>query len=310
MEKLKLKLNEQQNAVLEESPLRTELFFEVKPGLKLFAEAWGMPEDRPVILAHGGGQTCYAWVGTAEYLAKQGWYAIAVDQRGHGNSDWAADGDYQMETFADDLRFIANQCRQRPVIVGASLGGISAMLAQDRANHSLFAALVLVDVTPRMEKAGIDKIMGFMTAHSEEGFANLEEAAAAIANYLPHRKRAKNLNGLKKNLRLRPDGRYRWHWDPRFLEGKTNVTDKENQAQQKKLEGATENLSIPTLLVRGKSSDVVSEEAVFKFLEQVPHAKFADVADAGHMVAGDRNDIFQNAVIDFLDGLPKEAGGQ
>jgi pimeloyl-ACP methyl ester carboxylesterase len=159
--------------------------------------------------------------------------------------------------------------------------------------------VVLVDVTPRMDPAGVAKVQGFMRARMEEGFASIEEAADAVAEYLPHRKRPPTTEGLKKNLRKHDDGRYRWHWDPRFMQrGAPSQADREGFV--KRLSDAAANLKVPVLLVRGRESELVAEEHVRNFMELVPHARYADISGAGHMVAGDRNDIFAQAVIDFL----------
>jgi len=140
--------------------------------------------------------------------------------------------------------------------------------------------------------------MDFMT-QKPEGFETLEEVADAIAAYTPNRERTKNLEGLKKNLRQLPNGRYRWHWDPDML----GVRFAERMEYPDRLADAARNLKVPTLLVRGQQSDVVSLEGANEFLELVPHAKFVDVKDAGHMVAGDQNDIFTDAVLEFLGEL-------
>jgi pimeloyl-ACP methyl ester carboxylesterase len=126
------------------------------------------------------------------------------------------------------------------------------------------------------------------------GFANLEEAANAVAGYLPHRPRPKDNSGLMKNLRLREDGRLHWHWDPRMLDGR-GPRDFERMGR------AAEALTIPTLLVRGQMSDVLSPEGARAFLDLAPHAEFVDIAGADHMVAGDRNDAFNAATFDFLE---------
>ena len=198
--------------------------FEVGQSLTLRGDAWGSAEDPPAILLHGGGQTRHAWAGTAETLARAGWYAISLDQRGHGESDWAADGDYDRMRYADDVADVASALDAKPVLVGASLGGISSLLAIDRVHSGkhpapdpLARALVLVDIATRMEPEGLDRIFEFMQA-APDGFASLEEAADAVAGYNPHRPRPKDLSGLKKNLREGADGRWRWHWDPRFIE--------------------------------------------------------------------------------------------
>jgi len=275
----------------------TRLTFTTPDGLTLVADAWGDPGHHAVLLMHGGGQTRHAWGGTARALAARGWYAIAADLRGHGDSDWAPDANYSIEAFARDLVGMVRTFATPPVLVGASLSGLAALLAQGEAEAALFAALVLVDVTPRLDAEGAKHIVDFMSARVDEGFASLEEAADTIAAYVPHRTRPKDLSGLAKNLRRHADGRYRWHWDPRFVTGKQPPA---TQERTDRLCACARALRIPTLLVRGRMSDLVTSEAAREFLEMVPHARFADVSGAGHMVAGDRNDAFTAAVVEFL----------
>jgi pimeloyl-ACP methyl ester carboxylesterase len=265
--------------------------------LRLAADAYGDPAHPPVVLLHGGGQTRHAWGGTAAALGAKGRYALAVDLRGHGDSDWAPDADYSLDAFARDLIAIERQLPSKPAVVGASLGGLATLVAQGEHPEAPASAVVLVDIAPRVDPVGVGRIIAFMTAHPD-GFASLEDAADAIASYVHHRPRPRDLSGLKKNLRLGADGRYRWHWDPRFIDGKRagdSVRDPE------RLERAARALTVPTLLVRGRQSDVVSEVGARAFLDLVPHARWVDVSGAGHMVAGDQNDPFTDAVVGFLD---------
>ncbi len=270
-------------------------------GVKLVSSTWGAPDDPPVIFLHGGGQTRHAWRGTAHAVALDGWHTLSLDQRGHGDSEWPADGDYSLAAFADDLCAVAATLPARPIVIGASLGGLAALIAQGErlAASGPAAALVLVDIATRIEPVGVQRIHEFMLAHPD-GFTSIEEAAESVARYLPHRKRPSDTTGLKRNLRLHPDGRYRWHWDPRFMSGRKPPSDAVNI---ERLSNAARALTCPTMLVRGRQSDVLSEEGAREFLALVPHARYADVSGAGHMVAGDRNDAFTVAVVDFLRGL-------
>jgi len=286
---------EQRERALGPRPVRLE----GHGGLALAADAWGDPEAPPVVLLHGGGQTRHAWGGTAEALAREGWHAVAVDLRGHGESDWSPTRDYSVGAFVADVRACAARFRERPVLVGASLGGISALLAEGEAPAPLCAGLVLVDIAVRIELAGARRIISFMQARPE-GFASLEEAADAVAAYLPHRRRPPDLAGLGRNLRRRADGRFRWHWDPAFLEPGHGPRPGEDAAQ---LERCARALRVPTLLVRGRLSDLLSEEGARHFLSLAPAARFVDVSDAGHMVAGDHNDAFTGAVVAFLRSI-------
>jgi pimeloyl-ACP methyl ester carboxylesterase len=264
-------------------------------GLELAADGWGDDQAATVLLLHGGGQTRHAWDGTALALAKRGYHAITVDGRGHGESEWDDEGDYQLERFADDLMALSTQLTQPPIIVGASLGGYTAMYAVGKLGMKV-SALVLVDIAPRIEAAGVQRIFEFMTAHPD-GFESVRQAADAVAKYLPHRPRPRSLDGLRKNLRLSDDGRYRWHYDPRFTS-----TVQRYRPSQALLddEDIVRAIDVPTLLIRGKLSDLLSEEGVRHFLSLVPHASYVDVTGAAHMVAGDANDRFTDAVVDFL----------
>jgi pimeloyl-ACP methyl ester carboxylesterase len=268
-------------------------------GLRIAADEW--PGDGPaVVLAHGGGQTRHSWGGTAEVLASHGHRVVSMDLRGHGDSGWAPDGDYNMSAYCDDALAVVRWVGAPVAWVGASLGGMTGLHAVDAAPES-FSALVLVDITPRPAAAGVSRILEFMAKDAVDGFATLDDAADAIAAYQPHRPRPSDLSGLEKNLRLGDDGRWRWHWDPAFLDMRTGGTSEHaRDLHHGELERIARRLTLPTLLVRGKLSDLVTDAEVAEFLEMVPHAQYVDVADAAHMIAGDRNDVFTGAVVDFL----------
>lgn len=274
--------------------------FTTAGGLGITGDLRGDPDRPPVLLLHGGGQTRHAWGATAATLAERGWRTLALDARGHGASDWAADGDYTLTAFATDIVEITAQLDgPPPVLVGASLGGVTALFLEGELAPGTARAIALVDVAPRTEKAGTDRIRAFMDR--PEGFASLDEAADAVAAYNPHRPRPSDVAGLAKNLRLDGDGRWRWHWDPRFIDGGRGPGE---LADHERMCNCARNLTVPTLLVRGNMSDVLSEEGVREMLDLVPHARYADVGGAGHMVAGDRNEAFTGAVTSFLDDLP------
>lgn len=280
---------------------REPLRFEVDEGLGLAADAVGDPQAPPVLFLHGGGQTRHSWRETADAVAAAGWYAVSLDLRGHGDSDWSPSGDYTHVRFTNDVVRVARSFEQPPVLVGASLGGIASLLAiGQQPDAGLARALVLVDIATRMEPDGAARIISFM-ASRPEGFESVEEAADAVASYNPHRRRPRSLEGLARNLRRHPDGRYRWHWDPAFIEGRHETAERIHDPRL--LDRAARSLRLPTLLVRGRLSDLLSAEGAAAFLEQVPHARFADVSGAGHMVAGDQNDAFSSAVLSFLAEL-------
>ena len=261
-------------------------------GVHVAADSFG--DSGPLVfLQHGGGQTRHAWKGAGQDLAAAGYRAVSLDARGHGDSDWAPDGDYSTEALVADLVAVIDHFGEEPILVGASMGGGTSLTAVGEGDVTA-KALVLVDTAPRIEAGGVRKIRDFM-GQAPDGFASLEEVADAIANYQPHRKRPRKLDGLAKNVRLWPDGRYRWHWDPAFMKRSRGLAERIPRQ-----EAAADNLTLPTLLVRGGLSDVLSEEGAQAFLTQVPHAKYANVGDAAHMVAGDRNDVFVSSVLEFL----------
>ena len=278
-------------------------------GNKLAADVYG-DKGHAVVLLHGGGQTRHAWRATADAIARAGMIAYAVDQRGHGDSEWVPSGNYSFQDFAADAREISNTLARRhvtrPAVAGASLGGIASLTAEGeaakRAEPPLFSALVLVDITPRVDMAGVAKVQGFMRLHARDGFATVEDAADAVAEYLPHRPRPKSNEGLKKNLRLHEDGRWRWHWDPNFLDTR-GVDSVDRGERESTMIAAAKALRNPVLLVRGGSSELVQESHAKEFLEWVPQASYVDVAGARHMVAGDQNDHFSAAILKFLNDL-------
>jgi pimeloyl-ACP methyl ester carboxylesterase len=267
--------------------------------LTLAAVGLGDSTATPVVLLHGGGQTKESWRQTAEALASSGWYAVAVDLRGHGDSGWSPDGSYVLDAFIDDVVRVVEFLGAPPVLVGASLGG-NACLGALGAIPDLALGLVLVDVTPYFRPAGFVRIREWMKITGERGFSSLEEAADTVAEYLPHRPRRTG-DELRKNLR-EVNGRYLWHWDPAFLAEPTDIAvNGDALVDPVRLGAAASLLRVPTLLIRGGDSDVISDEDAARFLRLVPHAEFVAVAGAQHMVAGDDNAVFDQVLRDFIE---------
>jgi peroxiredoxin len=282
--------------------MTAETFVTHAPGdVRIIADRHGDPNARAVVFLHGGGQTRRSWGRAAATVAERGWQAVTVDLRGHGESDWAAEGDYRLVSFATDVLEVLRTLPPDPVLVGASLGGFTAMLLSGELAPGAVSAVVLVDIVPNMDADGAERIQAFMAERMESGFDSLDEVADAIAAYNPHRPRPADLDGLTTNLRRRGD-RWYWHWDPKFVSGSAESSpleihdvDRLNAAVQAILDDG-----VPMLLVRGQLSDLVSAESAEVFLARFPQVEFVDVAGAGHMVAGDRNDIFADAVMGFL----------
>jgi len=268
-------------------------------GVEIVGDEW-VPQGGTrgtVILSHGGGQTRHSWRRTGAWMAERGWRAIALDARGHGDSGWSSDNAYTMDRFVADLIEVVGQVGEPPVVIGASLGGTTATLVAGEHPGSI-RGLVLVDIAPRVEREGSDRIRAFM-ASAPDGFASLEDAAAAIHAYNPRRPAPPSLEGLRKNLRLHDNGRWYWHWDPGMLGLPEEPRGGSGEARVYR---AARALTIPVLLVRGSESDILTPEGVAEFRDAVPHADFVEVR-AGHMVAGDDNDVFTRNVADFLEGV-------
>jgi pimeloyl-ACP methyl ester carboxylesterase len=263
-------------------------------GVRLVGDERGDPQAPPVLLLHGGGQTRHAWTRTAKRLAGEGYRVINYDARGHGDSGWSPDGDYALPVHGRDLLSVLRTVDAPAFLVGASMGGTSALIAaSDEPQRA--RGLVLVDIVPGFAASGVQRVRAFMTANPE-GFASLEEAAAAVSAYNPNRQ-SKNPEGLMRNLREGPDGRLRWHWDPKVIGKRPTAETSTMLAARLHSLPAT----LPLLLIAGANSDVVDDQAMETFRAQAPHAEVISVAKAGHMVAGDRNDAFGDAISAFLE---------
>ena len=222
-----------------------------------------------------------------------------MDARGHGDSSWSDSGNYNIEDLGNDLKEVISQIGKNPAIVGASMGGLTSLIAQGESEKAISSAIILVDIAPKTEQKGIERIFAFMSSN-KHGFASVEEAAESVSAYLPNRTKPKDHSRLEKNLRLRADGRYYWHWDMKMLELWKSITPDQQIKNEARMYQAAKNLKVPTLIVRGGMSDVVSEKVMAEFLDEVPHVRSVNVSDAGHMVAGDSNHAFTNAVLEFL----------
>jgi len=245
---------------------------------------------RPLaLLLPGGGQTRASWARTARSLAAAGLGAATVDLRGHGESDWSAPGDYRVDALVADAVACCRALAAPPVLVGASLSGLTGLLAAAEAPESV-RGLVMVDIAIDTQPAGVGRVQSFM-ATSRDGFDTLAEFAAAVAGYTGAPPAAPDR--MRRHARRRPDGRWYWHWDPAFIERPPDFP-------RRRLLAAAAALSMPALLVRGQLSDVVTKADAEATRAVIPGATVLDVADAGHMVTGDDNSVFAAGLARFV----------
>lgn len=273
--------------------------FATTAGIDIVGDVAGPEDGALVLFAHGGGQTRASWRKPFADIAAKGYRVVSIDGRGHGDSDWAPDGDYALESLSRDMRDVLRTLAAPAVVIGASLGGLTALYLAGEPDAPPLRGLALVDVTPRLNPEGVERITSFMRAYPH-GFDSLEDVADAVAKYNPHRPRPTDVSGLRRNLR-EVEGRLFWHWDPQFLSSSRTPNV---MLLEQHLDDIARSLTVPTLLVRGRQSDLVREEEAAHFRALMPQAEFVDVHGAGHMVAGDDNDAFAAAVLSFLERLP------
>jgi pimeloyl-ACP methyl ester carboxylesterase len=266
----------------------------LKTGATLALQSFGRANNKPTVLfTHGFGQNRLAWRSSCSALAERGWHSVCFDARGHGDSQWLSDSNYELDDFSADLVAVRERIAGDVILVGASMGGLLGLIAQSQ--HDLFAAMVLVDVTPTWEKAGVERIFAFMRAFPD-GFDSLEAAADAVNAYLPHRE-DKDPQRLRGHLRTNAAGRLIWHWDPRLLDHIPNASER----YQPRLIDAARKVRCPVHLLAGTRSDVISASTIAAFQAMVPHATTVNITDATHMVVGDQNDRFLTELLNYLN---------
>nr|WP_047168139.1 alpha/beta hydrolase [Sphingomonas sp. Y57] len=274
-------------------PVRTRRWI-AGDGIEIVGDVGGDPAAPAVVLMHGGGQTRYSWAGAVGALIAAGYHVVNFDAAGHGESGWAADGIYNLERRIEHLHTVTAGLGGPIALVGASLGGATAMRALASGDRP--AALALVDIVPKPDRGGVQRIRDFMQS-APDGFGSLDDVADAVASYNPHRPRPTTNSGLMRNLRQREDGRWHWHWDPSIL---TADVDESLAEFEETIAGLATAQEVPILLVRGLESDVVNDRGIADLRAVLPALEIYDVAGAGHMVAGDRNDAFNQGIIEFL----------
>lgn len=266
--------------------------------IKLRYQEWGNPAAPPILMLHGFGVSGHMFDEFAERMQDH-YRLIALDQRGHGDSDWAADGDYTRDSFVNDLEAVRGALGiERFVLIGHSMGGLNSVAYANRYPEHV-RALVLVDVGPESAKEGVDNIVRFTRGPDELDFDEFVERA----HQFNQRRTLENIRERMRH-RLRPleNGKWTWKFDKRFREPESGLrigSEMTNDETWALFRG----VRMPTLLVRGGESDVLNQAVAERAASEMPRATLVVVPGAGHSVPGDNPDAFTAAVREFLGDL-------
>jgi pimeloyl-ACP methyl ester carboxylesterase len=266
-------------------------------GMRFHYVEWGDRTGSAILFLHGGGQTCRTWDVVCHELS-EGYRCIALDQRGHGDTEWSYESDYGVEAHAADIAALVDALGLAPVvIVGVSLGGLNGLhFALDRPEE--VAGLVCVDSGPWVNAEAAVPIRQFMQEVTD--LDQFEQFVAAALRFNPRRDERLLRYSLWHNLRRRPDGRLMWKTDLRHREGRVSTVATALALLQRRIAA----LRTPTLIVRGAESRVLDEEHMRRFAEAIPHARRITIEGAGHNVPGDQPKALVEALRGFLDELP------
>ncbi|WP_428483282.1 alpha/beta fold hydrolase [Rhodopila sp.] len=256
---------------------------------------WGAADAPPIVLLHGGHQSAHSWDLVSLHLAQR-YRVLALDQRGHGDSEWARDVAYSNHEMSLDAEaFIDTMGLRRPVLIGHSMGGRNAMLLTRR-DPSRLGALVIVDVGPELSDKGRAAIAGFVQVNQE--FDDLEHFIRNVRQYDPYRPREHIERTVKYNMLERADGKYVSKCDsnPRRL----NIVRGSGLLENVSLDDAT-RFDLPVLLVRGAKSNILAPEAAERFADALPRGTLVTVPDCGHNVHGQNTKGFISALNGFLE---------
>ena len=266
-------------------------------GLRFHFLEWGVQGAPPVLLLHGGNQSAHSWDLVSLHLADH-YHLFALDQRGHGDSEWTRDQDYSFETrAADALEFASDQGLSSPIVIGHSMGGYVAM-TMALADPRLAKGLVLVDVGPELSQRGVEVIRDFVTHNVE--FDDLEQFLDVVARYDRFRSREHIARTLKYNMLCRADGKYASKVDHRRLPGVSAMPQPPTLEDFKVLTN-------PVLVVRGEASDVFDPDAAARFVAALPNGRLVTVPNAGHNVHSANTPGFLEVVGPFLAELAQGA---
>ena len=267
-------------------------------GMRFHYLEWGNPDNPPMLLLHGFAQTCHSW----DFVAlgfSDNYRVIVLDQRGHGDSDWASDGDYSPETQQKDISGVVNELGLANfVLMGLSMGGRNSFTYAAN-NAGKVKALVVVDAAPQNMQQGTQNIRSFVQQDDE--LDSVDAFVERVLQYNPRRDPQQVRGSIMHNIKELPSGKWTWKYDRALRSpGRRMGSDAETE---KRLWGYIESLQCPTLLVRGGASDIVAMDTADRMHQAIPNSRIATIEGAGHLVMGDSPSGFQSAVTDFLASL-------
>jgi pimeloyl-ACP methyl ester carboxylesterase len=266
-------------------------------GLRLAADLFGPEEGTAVLLIGGLGQTRHSWRRVALRLADRGYRAITLDFRGHGESDRAPDGDYSYPRQTADLAAVARQVGRPLVLAGNSLGGKICLATAGTYGAEVCAALVLVDAVPRSNPGGIATVAQSNQIRAD-GFQTLDEAARQVAEGRGLPFAPGDGERLRRNMRQDEHGRWYWHWDGGYRDPRHKIG---LGAGTEWLQSIAANVKVPVLLAWCELSEVVDAEGIAALKAEIPQLEVEVIPGAHHMIVGDENDVFADALIGFLE---------
>src|SRR4051794_15431270 len=268
-------------------------------GMRFHFTEWGDPSAPAVVLLHGGNQSLHSWDLVSLHLADR-YHVYALDQRGHGDSEWSRELDYSVDAMVEDaFAFLADQRINNPIVFGHSMGGWNTMHAA--VLRPRFArALVLVDVAPELSAVGTSVVRDFVVHNIE--FDDLEVFLDNVVRYDPFRSREHIARTVKYNLLVRADGKYVSKVDHRRFSGTMTERPSDGPTGRVSIE-EVKSIEVPVLLVRGAESQVLLADAAGRFIEALPNGQLVTVADVGHNVHGGNTPGFLEAVRPFLASL-------
>jgi len=267
-------------------------------GINFHYLEWGNSDNPPILLLHGFAQTCHSWDFIALHLSDV-FRVLALDQRGHGDTSWAIDGDYSPYKYQEDLRAVVEELGLGDItLVGLSMGGRNAFTFAAE-NKNLVKNLIIVDAAPQNQKAGSENIRRFV--QQEDELDSIEDFVKRVMEYNPRRS-AKQIRGsIRHNLKQLPSGKWTWKYD-KILRSESKMLN-HNQEYVNKLWLYADCINIPTLIVRGSESDVISMNTAEELHKRIINSQLITIEDAGHLVVGDNPSKFGKAVKEFLSDV-------